>query len=178
MSDAIATLLATLDVEVDWIDEREEAFPRQRHSAHAVADTRPQGLCRCSRSRGRRTPPGVLPRADARPRSRPAHRRSVLRRGDFGFLGLIGSKTKRQRFIHRFEQRGVEADAIARLTCPIGVEGSSGKQPELLALAVVGAGAGVFALTQRPAEPEATKDPAAKVDEKAQQHLTHLPIGL
>ncbi len=62
---------------------------------------------------------------------------AILRRGDFGYLGLIGSKTKRQRFIHRLEQRGVPAAAIARMTCPIGIEGIGGKQPEVLALAVV-----------------------------------------
>jgi xanthine dehydrogenase accessory factor len=61
----------------------------------------------------------------------------ILRRGDFGFLGLIGSATKRQRFIHRFEQHGVSAQAIARLTCPIGVEGIRGKEPAVIALAVV-----------------------------------------
>ena len=62
---------------------------------------------------------------------------AVLRRGDFGFLGLIGSKTKRQRFVHRFEQRGISADVVARMTCPIGIEGIDGKQPEVIAAAVV-----------------------------------------
>ena len=62
---------------------------------------------------------------------------AILRRGDFGFLGLIGSKTKRQRFIHRFERRGIAPEVIRRMTCPIGVEGISGKQPELIAVAVV-----------------------------------------
>jgi xanthine dehydrogenase accessory factor len=61
---------------------------------------------------------------------------AVLRRGDFGFLGLIGSATKRARFLSRLAQRGVAADAIARLTCPIGVAGIPGKQPEQIALAV------------------------------------------
>ena len=41
---------------------------------------------------------------------------AILKRGDFGYLGLIGSKTKRQRFIHRFEQRGVDPEVIARMT--------------------------------------------------------------
>ena len=54
-----------------------------------------------------------------------------------GYLGLIGSKTKRARFVHRFEQRGLASDATARITCPIGVEGIVGKQPEVLALAAV-----------------------------------------
>jgi xanthine dehydrogenase accessory factor len=62
---------------------------------------------------------------------------AVLRREDFGFLGLIGSKTKRQRFVRRFEQRGIPMERIDRLTCPIGVEGIPGKQPEVIAVAAV-----------------------------------------
>ncbi|HJV95084.1 MAG TPA: XdhC family protein, partial [Albitalea sp.] len=62
---------------------------------------------------------------------------AVLRRGDFGFLGLIGSKTKRQRFVHRFEQRGIAPELIERMTCPIGVSGIAGKAPEVIAVAVV-----------------------------------------
>jgi xanthine dehydrogenase accessory factor len=62
---------------------------------------------------------------------------AILERGDFGFFGLIGSKTKRARFIHRFEQRGIDAAAIARLTCPIGLPGLTGKEPEVIAAGVV-----------------------------------------
>jgi xanthine dehydrogenase accessory factor len=62
---------------------------------------------------------------------------AILRRGDFRYLGLIGSKTKRQRFIHRFEQRGIAPEAIRRMICPIGIEGIAAKSPELIAVAVV-----------------------------------------
>lgn len=62
---------------------------------------------------------------------------AVLRRGDFGFLGLIGSATKRARFEHRLRARGIGEDALARLTCPVGVEGVVGKEPEVIAVAVV-----------------------------------------
>ena len=62
---------------------------------------------------------------------------AVLRRGDFAYLGLIGSKTKRARFEHRFEQRGVPLDAIARMTCPIGIGSAHGKEPEVIAVGVV-----------------------------------------
>jgi xanthine dehydrogenase accessory factor len=61
----------------------------------------------------------------------------ALRRGDFGYFGLIGSRTKRTRFARRLEQRGIDPAAIARMTCPIGVEGVTGKGPEVLAVAVV-----------------------------------------
>ena len=62
---------------------------------------------------------------------------SILRRADFAYLGLIGSKTKRERFMHRFEERGIVPELLARLTCPIGVPGIDGKEPEVIAAAVV-----------------------------------------
>ena len=62
---------------------------------------------------------------------------AILQRGDFGFLGLIGSKTKKQRFIHRFQERGIAAERIARISCPIGIEGITGKEPEIIAVSVV-----------------------------------------
>lgn len=60
-----------------------------------------------------------------------------LQCGDFGFLGLIGSATKRARFLHRFEQRGIPPERLERLTCPIGLPGSVGKEPGVIAGSVV-----------------------------------------
>ena len=54
--------------------------------------------------------------------------------GRAGFVGLIGSQTKRARFLSRLEKDGVEA---GRLTCPIGLPGLAGKQPEVIAIAVL-----------------------------------------
>ncbi|WP_375381077.1 xanthine dehydrogenase accessory protein XdhC [uncultured Sphingomonas sp.] len=48
------------------------------------------------------------------------------------FVGLIGSATKRARFIARLAREGVDA---ARLTCPIGLPGIVGKEPEVIAAA-------------------------------------------
>ena len=50
------------------------------------------------------------------------------------FVGLIGSRTKRARFLSRLAADGVEA---ARLTCPIGLPGISGKEPEVIAIATL-----------------------------------------
>ena len=135
---AIATLLATLDVEVEWIDEREEEFspvstlgtPWPAHIRQVCVDA--------VESEVRAAPAGAFYLVLTHQHDLDLRiTEAILRRGDFGFLGLIGSRTKRQRFIHHFERRGVKADAIARMTCPIGVEGISGKQPEVLALAAV-----------------------------------------
>ncbi len=50
------------------------------------------------------------------------------------FVGLIGSRTKRARFLSRLAADGVDA---ARLTCPIGLPGIHGKEPEVIAIATL-----------------------------------------
>ena len=62
---------------------------------------------------------------------------AVLARGDFGSFGLIGSRTKRARFDHRLRHRGFAPTSIERMTCPIGVPGIAGKEPEVIAVSVV-----------------------------------------
>jgi len=51
-----------------------------------------------------------------------------------GFVGLIGSKTKRARFLSRLAGDGVDA---ARLTCPIGLPDIDGREPEVIAIATL-----------------------------------------
>ncbi|MDH3692707.1 MAG: xanthine dehydrogenase accessory protein XdhC, partial [Gammaproteobacteria bacterium] len=60
----------------------------------------------------------------------------ILRRNDFAYLGLIGSHTKRQKFMRRLAANGCTQDTLQRLTCPIGVSGISGKRPGEIAVAV------------------------------------------
>ena len=61
----------------------------------------------------------------------------VLSRGDFAWLGLIGSVTKRRRFVQRLAQRGIGESELSRLVCPIGLAGIRGKQPATIALSLV-----------------------------------------
>jgi xanthine dehydrogenase accessory factor len=60
----------------------------------------------------------------------------ILRRGDFCWLGLIGSSTKRRRFVQRLNKRGVSHEALRHLVCPIGLVGIHGKQPATIALSL------------------------------------------
>ena len=62
--------------------------------------------------------------------------RRILERGDFTWLGLIGSKSKGARFRSRLARDGLTPDAIRRLVCPIGVEGVGSKWPAAIAVAV------------------------------------------
>jgi xanthine dehydrogenase accessory factor len=50
------------------------------------------------------------------------------------FVGLIGSRTKRARFLSRLAADNVDA---ARLTCPIGLAGIDGREPEVIAIAAL-----------------------------------------
>ena len=135
---AIATLLATLDVDVDWFDERDEGFP----DATALGSPWPEHI--------RRTSSDTVEREVANAPANACYlvlthehaldlriTEAILRRGDFAFCGLIGSKTKRATFSRRLAQRGVPTGAIERLTCPIGAVGIAGRAPEVIAVAAV-----------------------------------------
>jgi xanthine dehydrogenase accessory factor len=61
---------------------------------------------------------------------------AVLKRGAFRYLGLIGSQTKRERFVRRLRELGIEGSALSRLTCPIGAGGPSSKEPFVIAIAI------------------------------------------
>ena len=130
---AIVHLLQTLPCRVQWIDEREAEFPATPSAPHitrlcvdAVEAEVQQALIGTFYL--------VLTHSHELDQ---AITEAILKRGDFAYLGLIGSASKRARFLRRFEQRGISSAALAQLTCPIGLPGISGKQPELIAIAVV-----------------------------------------
>lgn len=58
-------------------------------------------------------------------------------RADLPFIGLIGSRTKWATFAHRLRDRGFSPAELARVVCPIGLPGIRGKQPAVIAAAVV-----------------------------------------
>jgi xanthine dehydrogenase accessory factor len=129
---AIARALEPLDVQVQWIDERESEFPAESSPAHIrrVAVDAVEGEVATA-------PPGAFYLVLTHSHDLDLRiTEAILRRGDFGFLGLIGSLTKRARFLHRFEERGLAPEVLARLTCPIGLPGISGKEPAVIAASV------------------------------------------
>ncbi len=61
---------------------------------------------------------------------------AVLRRQDFAYLGLIGSRTKRARFQKRLKGKDILPEQLARLTCPIGLPEITSKEPASIAASV------------------------------------------
>ena len=135
---AIATLLATLDCEIDWYDQRDDGFP----VSTMLGSPWPAHIRRTSidtvEAEVGHAPPGALYLVLTHEHALDLRIvEAVLRRGDFAFCGLIGSRTKRTSFVRRLHEHGVAPEAVARLVCPIGIDGVTGKAPEVIAAAVV-----------------------------------------
>ena len=132
---ALVNVLATLPFAVTWIDSRDEIFPAQvpanvfpEHSdpvEAAVADLAP----------GSRVLVMSFSHAQDLDIVAACLRRQRERR-DLRYIGLIGSKTKWATFRHRLEQRGFLEPELSQVTCPIGLPGIGGKEPEIIAVSV------------------------------------------
>jgi xanthine dehydrogenase accessory factor len=62
--------------------------------------------------------------------------RAALRRDGLGYVGLIGSHTKRVRFERRLREDGITDEQLTRLTCPIGIAELKSKAPAVIAVAL------------------------------------------
>jgi len=61
---------------------------------------------------------------------------ALLKRNDFTWFGMIGSKTKRARFEHRLRDRGLEPNVVQRMRCPMGLAEVKGKLPTEIAISI------------------------------------------
>lgn len=60
----------------------------------------------------------------------------IMRRRDYAYFGMIGSRTKRVKFERRLAARGVDPARLVEMVCPIGVAGIVDKAPGAIAVAV------------------------------------------
>ena len=138
VGEAIATLLATLDVRCDWIDERDDAFAPTTTLGTPWPDSVRRRIAEGAEAEVAAAPAGAFFLVLTHDHALDFRIvEAALRRDDAGFVGLIGSKSKRERFRHRLAQRGMSDERIACMQCPVGLPGLTGKQPEVIALAVV-----------------------------------------
>jgi xanthine dehydrogenase accessory factor len=61
---------------------------------------------------------------------------TILRKGNFAKLGLIGSRTKKQRFCNALKKRGIDEAALKQLICPIGLPDLRSKSPAHVGLSI------------------------------------------
>ncbi|PMS16511.1 xanthine dehydrogenase accessory protein XdhC [Trinickia dabaoshanensis] len=128
---ALVTLLGTLPCVVQWVDARDECFPDEvpanvqieaTDTPEAVIDAAPAGACLLVMTHNHALDFALAER--------------IMRRRDFGYFGMIGSKTKRVKFERRLIDRGVEPERLHEMVCPIGVPGIVDKAPSSIAVAV------------------------------------------
>lgn len=127
---ALAKVLSELPFEIVWLDSRFDGFPAAIPAGvgHVVAPRLAEAV--------ENAPPGTLFLVLTH-----SHQLDldicdrVLARGDFAFLGLIGSATKKARFVSALKGRGHAPAALERLVCPIGLAQIPGKQPMAIAVA-------------------------------------------
>lgn len=129
---ALVKVLATLPCTVHWVDERDTLFPAGLPDNVTVEATD------TAEAEVADAPPGsyfiVMTHSHALDQ---ALCEQILRRTDFAYFGLIGSRTKRARFEHRMAEHGVDPARFAEMTCPMGVAGITDKAPAMIAVAIV-----------------------------------------
>jgi xanthine dehydrogenase accessory factor len=128
---ALVLALAPLPFKTRWIDPRREAFPERAPANVAMvhAQAPAQELADA---------PDVA-QVLVMTHSHPLDLEIVaaaLAAQRFAFVGLIGSETKRARFLSQMRAGGLSEQALARLVCPIGLPGVEGKEPAVIAAAI------------------------------------------
>jgi len=132
---ALVDVLSRLPFALRWIDSRNEVFPTQlpaqvqiEHSdpvQAAVADLLPNSqvlIMSFSHAEDLDVVAACLQR--------------LRKHDDLPFVGLIGSATKWATFQRRLTEKGFSQQEMQLITCPIGLAGIDGKQPEVIAVAV------------------------------------------
>lgn len=141
VAQSLVPMLAQLPVKIHWIDSREHFFDDIVNAKVTTFST--------NTFDPRVTPSNVRTEVNDEPRQVLAelprntwlvilthnHQldyelvESALKLGSFGYIGMIGSVTKAQRFLKKLEHRGFSASQRARLISPIGDLSIPGKRP-------------------------------------------------
>jgi xanthine dehydrogenase accessory factor len=128
---ALVPLLASLPCRVRWIDSRDQEFPEQiPHGVRKIVaedpldeiDTLPQGSYCIVMTHNHQLDLELTA--------------ALLKRGDFAYFGLIGSRTKRVKFEHRLRDRGFDPALVQRMRCPMGLTEVKGKLPMEIAVSI------------------------------------------
>lgn len=128
---AVIGALAPLPFRVTWVDQRGDQFPAELPgNAEKMVTDDPVSVVATARPAAFH-----LVMTHSHPLDQ-AICEAVLRRGDFGYLGLIGSDTKRKSFARRFFVKGFDRASLDRLHCPIGLSGIESKEPASIAASV------------------------------------------
>lgn len=158
---ALAAVLAPLELDLDWVDEREDGFDALPFTppAHWTLRASEDPVVEVGEAPAGTVFLVMTHRHDLDLRLVQAQ----LARGDARLVGLIGSASKRARFLHRLEAAGLGERAQAQLACPLGLPGLEGKAPGEIAVAVAAQLLALPPWTDAPPGPHAGAPAAMRV---------------
>ena len=130
---ALVTILAGLPCRVEWVDSRAAEFPSAtagnvnvrlgEYPADEIQDM-PAGTLYIVMTHNHQLDLELC--------------EAILKRNDFAYLGVIGSKSKAIRFRKHLAHKGFSQESIDQMQCPIGLQEVSGKKPMEVAVSVAG----------------------------------------
>jgi xanthine dehydrogenase accessory factor len=128
---AVVLALALLPFSVRWIDSRPDQFPQYvpQNVVTICTDAVERELAEAPRDAI------IVVMTHSHPLDFDITL-AALRRRSFDFVGLIGSETKRARFMSFARQMGLPDGDLERLICPIGITEIKGKEPAVIAAAL------------------------------------------
>jgi xanthine dehydrogenase accessory factor len=127
---ALVLAMAPLPFALIWIDPRPQSFPsvlpanasaRHLQDPSSLLDDAPLGSFVLVMTHSHALDFDIVLRA--------------LKLGKFPYVGLIGSATKRARFVSRLRSAGISGNELQPLVCPIGIKGIGSKHPSVIAAA-------------------------------------------
>lgn len=128
---AVARVLATLPVQLTWIDSRPELLPTALESSVQIK------LANDPVATLADAPPGALFVVMTHSHALDYQLcKTILESGHPAWLGLIGSNSKSARFRSRLLEDGVPEDRVRSLVCPIGLGDIDSKLPSVIAVSV------------------------------------------
>lgn len=128
---ALMLALAPLPFDLIWIDEREGIFPAALPaSVRAVRSADPASEIARAPSDA-----SIVVMTHHHPLDL-AIVHAALAAGRFGYVGLIGSASKRARFTRLLRDGGVPEERIAALVCPLGMPSIRSKHPAAIATGI------------------------------------------
>ena len=129
---ALVLALAPLPFRVVWLDGRLDAFP-----AAVPGNVTPVHVGEDLVAAIRHAPAGAFVLAMTHDHALDLEIVDAsLRRSDLPWIGVIGSATKRARFVSKLLEMGHAGEAVRRMVCPVGAVGPRSKAPAVIAAAV------------------------------------------
>lgn len=130
---SLMKILGDLPGKVNWVDNRENMFPEAENlpanvNVHlmedpvAMIDTLPMNSQILVLTHNHQLDYQLV--------------EAALKKGEFSFVGCIGSDTKAQRFQMRLQHKGLSETQIAQMICPVGELDIPGKLPMQVAVSM------------------------------------------